>query len=464
MTMPASQVSKAGRGTWFRKYFQREVTSVLRSTMLDSSRIVEVTETSTPICSMIGSVDSQVLGIGAFLGTEETSASVADTHTSKLAPISHEFDVLLLNGSIDQCPDVAELLDRARSLSKMESRLVIVSYSRVWQPIITLATSLHLRTRHSEQNWIPTFEIQNILEQCRFEIVTRRSAIIFPFPIPIISRFLNRWLAALPVIRSLALVQVTIARPIDPPARNSNPSLSILIPARNEAGNIEAALKRIPRIAPFQEIIFVEGNSTDNTWECIQSVNRRAHDFPAADKIISIQQPGIGKGDAVRAGFSLATGDVLSILDADLTMPPEELGKFYRAIATDTCEFANGSRLLYPMEDESMQFLNLVANRIFGMLFTFLLGQPVRDTLCGTKMLRRANYELLAAHRSYFGALDPFGDFDLLFGAARMSLRIRDIPIHYRQRTYGSTNISRFSHGILLIRMCGLAARRIRFS
>jgi glycosyltransferase involved in cell wall biosynthesis len=236
-------------------------------------------------------------------------------------------------------------------------------------------------------------------------------------------------------------------------------SVSVVIPARNEAGNIAAAVARTPEMGAGTELIFVEGHSRDDTWAAIQ---RAAAENPQR-KIKIMQQSGRGKGDAVRMGFAAATGDVLMILDADLTMPPEELPKFHEVIASGRAEFANGVRLVYPMEEEAMQFLNLCANKTFGLIFTWLLGQPVKDTLCGTKVLTRAHYERIAANRAYFGDFDPFGDFDLLFGAAKLNLKIADVPIRYRERTYGSTNIQRWRHGWLLLQMVLFAARKLKF-
>jgi glycosyltransferase involved in cell wall biosynthesis len=236
--------------------------------------------------------------------------------------------------------------------------------------------------------------------------------------------------------------------------------VSVIVPARNEAGNIRPLLERIPKLGEKTEVIFVEGNSTDDTWDVVQ---KTVAEYAGPHTVSCCKQAGRGKGDAVRLGFSKATGDILMILDADISVPPEELPRFVDLLARQQCEFANGSRLVYPMEKQAMQFLNMLANKAFGWLFTYLLGQRLRDTLCGTKVLRRDDYEKIAAHRAYFGDFDPFGDFDLLFGAARLNLKITDVPVHYKQRTYGSTNISRFRHGLLLLRMCAFAARKIKF-
>lgn len=255
------------------------------------------------------------------------------------------------------------------------------------------------------------------------------------------------------------MVNIAVARRLNT-ASGPRPSVSVIVPARNEAGNIDSILARCPMMGQRDEIIFVEGNSTDDTWEKIQ---RTAAVYKGPHRLLIEKQKGHGKGDAVRTGFELATNEILMILDADLTTPPEELPKFYDAIVTNKAEFVNGSRLVYPMEKYAMRFFNVLANKFFAASFSFVLGQRLKDTLCGTKVLSRAHYKRLAATREFFGDFDPFGDFDLLFGAARMGLKIVGIPVHYHERTYGTTNIQRWRHGLILLRMLLFAARRMKF-
>jgi glycosyltransferase involved in cell wall biosynthesis len=250
-----------------------------------------------------------------------------------------------------------------------------------------------------------------------------------------------------------------IARATRRQAHTRKLTTSVVIPARNEAGNIRSAVERTPELGVRTELIFVEGHSTDHTWAEIQRVQQ---DFPER-RIKSLQQSGKGKGNAVREGFAAATGDILFILDADLTMPPEELPKFYEIVVRGQAEFANGCRLVYPMEARAMRFFNLCANKTFGFLFSWLMGQPIKDTLCGTKVLRREHWDKIQRNRSYFGDFDPFGDFDMLFGADKLNLKIADVPIRYRERTYGTTNIQRWRHGLLLLRMVIFAARKLKF-
>jgi glycosyltransferase involved in cell wall biosynthesis len=321
------------------------------------------------------------------------------------------------------------------------------------------------KARVPEESWLPPVEVRSLLSQCDFEIVKQEDGILLPVGIPLVSNLVNRWIAPLAGIHHLDLCTVTVARMLPRTNRLEIPGcVSVIVPARNEAGNIQPLLDRIPRMGEKTEIIFVEGNSTDNTWQTIEQAVEAFSREPRDGLVASChRQTGKGKGDAVRLGFARATGDILMILDADISVPPEELPRFVNLLARRQCEFANGSRLVYPMEKDAMRFLNMIANKCFGIMFTYLLGQRLRDTLCGTKVLRRADYDKIVANRAYFGDFDPFGDFDLLFGAARLNLKITDVPVHYKQRTYGSTNISRFRHGWLLLRMCAFAARKIKF-
>jgi hypothetical protein len=360
----------------------------------------------------------------------------------------------------DQVYDVSSVMKQIRELSDSETKLIAVTYNRAWQPFLKLAERLRIKIKGPQENYVPWREVENLLELNGFEVVTRKDGILVPVHIPIIANWVNRWISSLPIFRHLALVRVTVARPLEIPTVKIN-SVSVIVAARNEQGNIADLVERVPIMAAYQELIFVEGGSKDDTWNEILKV-AESKSSPT-HRIIAIQQTGTGKGDAVRAGFAKASGEVLMILDADLSVPPEELPQFVDAIERNYCQFANGSRLVYPMDDKAMRFLNLLGNKFFGALFTFLLSQPVRDTLCGTKVLRKSDYEIIANNRAFFGDFDPFGDFDLLFGAARLGLKIRDVPVHYKERTYGETNISRFSHGLLLFKMSWVAAKKLRF-
>jgi len=387
------------------------------------------------------------------------------------------FDIIILSDLLNDLFDVQAVLGRLHPLCQPGTRVLMNVWSRLWQWPLGAARRIGLARRLLPQNWLTAGDIENLLELSGFELVRQSSEVLLPLDFPLLEPCCNRVLAKIAPFRWFDLTNVFVARPApsSPSGRRRGeggrrPTVTVVVPARNEAGNIARIIEETPQLGGETEIILVEGNSTDDTWATIRRTiaERRPHHVKA------FRQPGKGKNDAVLEGFRHATGDILMILDADLTVHPTALPYFYEAIAgsqeegspssASTGEFINGVRLVYPMEEQAMQFLNLLANRFFGAAFSWLLGQRVRDTLCGTKVIWRRDYERLVANRSYFGDFDPFGDFDLIFGAARLNLRIRDLPVRYRDRTYGATNISRWRHGVLLFRMLAVAMRKIKFT
>jgi hypothetical protein len=374
--------------------------------------------------------------------------------------LDEKYDYLILSDVVGYLDDLQSAFRQLKKISHGKTKLVITFYNFLWEPILRLGEILKIKMPHPMQNWLSGADLEQFLYLSGWEIIKEGKRIVFPFNIPLISNFFNRYLAKMPILRSLCLINYFIARPISSGLLPTQaPTVSIIIPARNERGNIEAVVQRVPALGAHTEIIFVEGNSTDDTWS---EIIRLKEKYPQKD-IKIMKQEGKGKGDAVRKGFDAATGDILMILDSDLTVRPEDLPKFYEAIAAGDGEFINGSRLVYPMEEESMRLLNIIGNKFFSLMFSWLLDQRLKDTLCGTKVLWRKDYEKIKAGRAFFGDFDPFGDFDLLFGAAKLNLKIIDLPIHYQARSYGATNISRFRHGWLLLAMCFFAMKKIKF-
>lgn len=377
--------------------------------------------------------------------------------------LEKKYDVIIFNNIIGYLDNVQDVFYAIKKNCHEHTRVIISYYNHYWQPILNLGESVGYKKKSPQQNWLDSKDISNLLYLSGFETYRANKRLLLPVYIPILSWLVNKYIAKLPLFKSMCLNQFTFARPLlnyTEEAVAEKYSVSICIPARNESGNIENAILRLPKFGKHQEIIFIEGNSSDDTWQKIQDIQQKykdTHDIKIG------QQTGKGKGDAVRKGYAMATQDILMILDADLTMPPEELPKFYNAIATGKGEFINGSRLVYPMEKEAMRFLNTLGNKFFSWVFSWLLEQPIKDSLCGTKVMFREDYLKLIENRKFFGDFDPFGDFDLLFGAYKLNLKIIDLPIRYRERTYGDTNISRFTNGWMLLRMCWFAAGKIKF-
>lgn len=369
------------------------------------------------------------------------------------------FDYVLCVDVINTLHDIETSFKNMHQMMHKESRLVITFHNHLWQPIFSLAEKIGLKEIQQVQNWLSVSDVENLLYLADLEVVKKGKRMICPIYIPLISNFLNRYISQLPLFSLFCVTQYIVARQI-PKSERKELGVSVIVPARNEKGNIESIVKRTPNMGVATELIFIEGHSSDGTWEEIQRVAKL---HASTHKILFAQQEGKGKGDAVRKGFSMATMDILMILDADMTVPPEELPKFYNTIVSGRADFVNGSRLVYEMEAQAMRFLNILGNKFFASMFSWLLSQKIKDTLCGTKVLTRKNYEYVKEGRTYFGDFDPFGDFDLLFGASKLNLKIVDLPIRYKDRVYGTTQIQRFRHGWLLLQMCVFAAKKIKF-
>ncbi|MDP3791607.1 MAG: glycosyltransferase family 2 protein [Candidatus Omnitrophota bacterium] len=393
-----------------------------------------------------------------FIG-KDAPASLSREHICSIDQARNSPPDYFLLNNIQYEGDIQKLFSELHAACSPSTRILITYYSSMWKPLIWLATMLKLREKTFEQNWIAHEDMANFLLLTDYEPVLVNTRIICPMGIPLVSDLLNRYFAVLPFFRLFCIANILMARPLLK-RHSSSLSVSVIVPARNEADNIESAVKRIPHMGPDDEIIFVEGHSKDGTWDRIIEAQKK---YSAERKIAAIKQSGIGKADAVRKGLEAASKDVLMILDADLSVAPESLRLFYDAIVKDKGEFVNGSRLVYPMDKKAMRFLNIVGNKFFATAFSYVLGQRFKDTLCGTKVLLKENYRKIAETRSFFGEFDPFGDFDLIFGASRLGLKIVEIPIVYKERSYGTTNIHRWRHGFLLLKMLLYSARKIKF-
>ncbi|MCA1960638.1 MAG: glycosyltransferase [Desulfomonile sp.] len=458
-----SVAQKVGPSATWGAFYHRRLEEIYRSLVLPGQRVIEL---GCGYGDLLAALRPAV-GVGVDFSGEMVRVAAerhpdlrfieADVHDLVL---DEKFDVVILSDLVNDLWDVQSVLEKVHGLCESRSRVIINNYSRLWELPLAATQRFDLARPTLYQNWLTVQDIAGLLRLTDFEVVRNSSEILLPLDIPVLQQFCNRFLVKLWPFKHAALTNVIVARPVTPGAPNKPaPTVSVLVPARNEAGNIEEIFRRVPEMGSGVELVFVEGHSRDNTYEAIQAAIAKHPDRNAK----LLRQTGEGKGDAVRLGFDHAEGDILMILDADMTVPPEDLPRFYDALVSEKGEFINGVRLVYPLEDRAMRFFNLVGNKLFSAVFSWLLGQPIKDTLCGTKVLWRDQYRRIAANRSYFGTLDPFGDFDLILGAALLNLKILDLPIRYRERRYGETNIRRWKHGALLLRMALRAAWRLKF-
>lgn len=373
--------------------------------------------------------------------------------------LKEKFDYIIISDLVGVLWDVQKMFREINKLTHPGTRIIVTYYNNIWEPVIRLSEFFGLKRRQPVHNWLTTKDIKNVIELCDFQPIKDYGKLLIPKYIPLLNAVFNKFFANLPLINHLTISRYLIARPTGEPHHEKDYSVSIVVPARNEKGNIENAILKTPKFGSHQEFIFMEGNSADGTYDEMLRVQEK---YSSTD-IKVYKQSGKGKGNAVREAFDKANGEILMILDADLTTPPEDMDKFYDAIKRNKGEFINGCRLVYPMEKQAMRFLNRLGNKFFSFFFTHLLDQRIKDTLCGTKVLFKSDYNKIKENRKYFGDFDPFGDFDLIFGAAKLNLKIAEIIVRYRSREYGETQISRFKHGFLLLQMSFFAARKIKF-
>lgn len=455
-----------GRAAWVRRNhaYAEELLRLVATLVLPGSRVLEV---GCGLGDLLAGLSaSEPIGLDISPRMIEIARARHPGLDLRVADVERDalpqgpFDAIVLSDVIGHLDDIQRALERLRPLLAPGGRMIVTYYNFVWEPVLKVAEQVGRKTPWPEQNWLSMKDIENLLYLTGFDVVRRGTDILLPLDVPLLADLANRVGAKLPGAKQLALVDYFVARAASEAEAMPLPTVSVICPCKDEKGNIREAVARTPVMGPATELIFVDGNSTDGTREEIEAVIA-GYRGPLTLRLV-VQGDGKGKGDAVRKGFAAAKNDVLMILDSDLTVPPEDLPKFYRALVTAKGEFINGVRLVYPMEGEAMRFLNLLGNKFFSTALSWLLEQPIKDSLCGTKVLHRKDYDKIAANRAFFGDFDPFGDFDLLFGAARLNLKIVDLPVRYRARTYGDTKISRFSHGFLLLRMTAFGFRKLR--
>ncbi len=480
------------RATWKRRaaHYHATLSEICRRYVPPQSRVLELGCNTGDLLASL----EPTLGVGLDISRHSLAAARSrypQLHfvegDAQAVPFDAPWDAIILADTLGYVDDVWQTLRSVHAVATPDTRVIIVSHNFVWRPALALAENIGLKMPVGLENWLGTPDIENLLRLTHFDVVERGQALLSPVKLPHAGSWLEK-AADQSLLRHLALVLYWVLQP-RPRPQPKPLSCSVIVPCRNEAGNIQACVERVPAMGTHTELVFVDGASTDGTPELIREQMARHRgrkdivlidqitrndtaplkDAPVLPPSAAEQTPpdlmlSLGKGDAVRKGFAAAKGDVLMILDADLTVPPEELPKFYLGVAEGVAEFINGSRLVYPLEDEAMRFANLVGNKAFSLIFTWLLDQRIKDTLCGTKVLPKEAYDRLAAGRAYFGDFDPFGDFDLLFGAARLGLSLIDVPIRYRRRSYGASKVRVLSHGVLLARMSLIGFRRLKLA
>jgi SAM-dependent methyltransferase len=451
------------RERWVEKsrYYYDEIERLARFAIVPGQRVLEIGSGLGDLLAAVQPSYGKGIDVSARMVAKARQRHphlVFETARAEEHQESEKFDAIIVSDVIGHVDDVWATFSNLRQACTPSTRLFVSFYNFLWEPVLRLGELIGRKTPLSEQNWLSASDLRNLLQLSGFEVVSEGNALLMPVKIPLLSSFANQVLSKMGPLRNLSLVDYLIARP-EQEHKVREATVSVVIPCRNEKGNIADAVERTPELGSGTELVFVDGNSDDGTVEAIEE---QIALHPEKKISLILQGEGKGKGDAVRKGFAAASGEVLMILDADLTVPPEDLPKFYSALVEGRGELVSGSRLVYPLEAGAMRLLNIFGNKFFSYVLTWILDQEIRDTLCGTKVLTADAYRKIAENRSFFGDFDPFGDFDLIFGAAKAGLKIREIPVRYKARTYGETKISRFRHGFLLLKMTAFALRKFK--
>jgi len=443
------------RGGWIRrnKYYYECLKRLLRHVVEPGKRVLNIRcQTGFLLDALQPSY-----GVGVEISPEMVAiASAAHPRFSYYESFpenfeaAEKFDYVLLCDSGD-IADVQKTLLRIQAACDRHTRLLIYSYNHLWEPLVALAQRLRMKIPQTEQNWLSEKDLIGMLTLSGYEWLRTYRTALLPKYVPLLSAFLNRVVAKLPLFGRLCMIEVLVARLIPKPTDVSDVSVSVIVPCKNERGNIESAVARMPELGCLTEIIFCDDRSTDGTMDEIV----RMQELHPERRIRAVEGPGICKSKNVWTGFETATGDILVILDADLTVMPEELPYFIHAMTRGIAEFVNGSRLVYPVPKVAMKSANMAGNKLFSAIFSYLLGQRIKDTLCGTKVLWRSDWERIRPMIGTWGTLDRWGDYELLFGAAKLNLRILDQPVHYQERIFGATKMTKvFKNGLIMQLMC----------
>jgi hypothetical protein len=452
----------ARRNEWIRSngYFYDYLKRALQFVIEPNKRVLEIRcETGELLASVVPSY-----GVGVEISNAMVEAARRDhpelhfvTSDTEALDLGETFDYIVFNHIFDTV-DIFRALERIHRHCAPHTQIMVINYNHLWQPVLNFASKVGLRSKFVEPNWVSENDIRGFLKLAGFRPVRKHRFVLFPKYIPFFSAAMNEFFARLPGIRRLCMMQIMVARPFAEPKREADLTVSVVVPCRNEAGNVRHAVERIPQMGRHTEILFCDDSSTDGTPNEVERMHAM---YPEKD-IRLVRGPGICKAENVWTGFRAARGDVLMILDADLTVMPEELPMFLRALATSRGDFINGSRLVYPMPDLAMKFANMIGNKFFGLVFSFLLDQRIKDTLCGTKVLWRGDWLRMEQYLGTWGIRDLWGDYELLFGACKLHLEIVEVPVHYQERIHGVTKMTKvFSNGMRMLRICWHAWHRL---
>ena len=436
-------------------FYHATISNLIAGMIPPSSRVLEL---GCGLGDLLASLNpSSGIGLNVAQGLTDRASQKhprLEFHTSDVdsagLPRSFEPQYIVMTNMLDYVHDIWDVMGSLKPAVHEHTLLIITTNNPLWAPLLRLASNLKLRFPESPRNFITNRDICSVLHLQGFDIVEEGLTLPVPKRIPVLGDLINAIVPEVPVLRFVSSLQYIAARPRIP---RPPLSCSVVIPCHNEADNIQECLRRVPNIGTRTEIVVVDDGSTDDTCQRVKEVM-------AADSRVRliVLEKNQGKASAVRAGFEAAEGDVLMILDADMAVTPEELPKFLTPLQDGTADLVNGTRLIYPMHGKAMKVANFLGNKGFCFLASKVIRQRVSDTLCGTKAFLKRDFV-----RMPISGTEHWGDFDLLFGAARLKLRILEIPVHYTERRAGKSKMRAMIEGWSFLWSCLTGWRSLRF-
>tara|TARA_B110000977_G_scaffold125183_1_gene160299 strand:+ start:1495 stop:2904 length:1410 start_codon:yes stop_codon:yes gene_type:complete len=318
-----------------------------------------------------------------------------------------------------------------------ECRVIVLSKSIFWSTLINFYKKIK-NIGPDKNNFLPYSNLRKIFLNTNFEIVKNEKIIFFPFQFSLLTKFINQ-IFRFPVLNFFCMINLTVLKKVQKKNYQAEgKKISFIIPCKNEGGNIKFFYEKIINSTINAEFLFGNDNSSDNTLDEIKKLQQAI-----PNKEIKIYDgPGVCKSENVYKGINLASGEIILIYDADLTVSFDDLVNSINLLLKTDADFINCTRMIMPQQKNAMKFLNFYGNLFFAFLFSILFKQKITDTLCGTKIFFKKDWEQIKKYNNTWGAKDLWGDFDLLLGAYKNNLKIVENPISYTDRKEDETKMT----------------------
>jgi len=368
-----------------------------------------------------------------------TEQQLKDLIDPKNSETNNKWKTVILTFPLNNFVNLVGFFDKLDSSLNEEAKVIVSYYSKIWKPFFFIFSLFGLIRNYKNSLFFSKDTLEIFLRTGNFEISKKIPNYFIPFNIPIINKFLSILINFLPFLDNLSVTKVFYLRKKNYKKRQ-NKKISLIIPCKNEQGNILNIVTDAKKelIIPY-EIIFVDDKSSDNTFQIIIDCKKKFSDVD----IQVTKGPGKGKSLAVNEGIKIATGYYSIIFDADMTVNMKDINVFYNAISNGNADIINGSRLVYKPYTGAMRYLNFLGNKFFSKLSSFITGELITDTLCGSKCFITKDFKIFNEFKDNNNINDIWGDFNILYSSNFYGLKCIDLPVRYYERVEGETKMKK---------------------